>query len=203
MKESERVPGAAVATEEGPAPWERQEGEPKDAFNAFCTFRDMGQSRGIFKAFKQKTGKKTAKTANGTWTKWSSDWNWTSRALAWDDELDRINREEQIEARKRMAKLHARAGEQAIRKSMAKMRKTKTDDIPIGVVPRLLDSGVKTQRLALGEPDTIQDQRQSGKVGVEVDVFAAAEKMANDLRAKRAGLPVTPQSPERNGTAHP
>lgn len=64
-------------------PWERQEGESWKAYEAFCVFRDLGGKR---------TTPATAKALGKNESlikKWRSEYNWNSRAEAFDVQVQR------------------------------------------------------------------------------------------------------------------
>ena len=62
-------------------PWERQKGESEKAFEAFVTYRDMGEKRTLT-AVAEKLQK------SGTLIRrWKSTWDWAERVRAYDNEL--------------------------------------------------------------------------------------------------------------------
>ena len=78
-------------------PWLQQNGEGNEAYAAFCVYRDMGPQRSIDKAYQQQLSNTRATPltelvmrASGRWTAWSTIWNWTRRALAYDRRLQRV-----------------------------------------------------------------------------------------------------------------
>lgn len=80
-------------------PWERQEEESSQAFEAFISYRDLGAERNL-RAVTQKLHKSL--TIIG---RWSRDWNWVERARIWDNELDR---QAKAEAAKEVRKMRER-----------------------------------------------------------------------------------------------
>lgn len=81
--------------------WERQPGEGREAFEAFRQYRDIEpRERSIDAAFCAATGQqKGNKRAAGRWTHWSREWEWVSRAEAYDRylrDLELAAREEAI-----------------------------------------------------------------------------------------------------------
>ena len=64
-------------------PWERQKGESEKAFEAFVTYRDMGEKRTLT-AVAEKLQK------SGTLIRrWKSTWDWAERVRAYDNELEK------------------------------------------------------------------------------------------------------------------
>lgn len=85
-------------------PWERRTGEPLPAFHAFCHYRDLGTERSLTKAWaahqgicrKAMVGGKSATLppVPGSWTRWSSYWDWVARCEAYDADVDKQIREQ-------------------------------------------------------------------------------------------------------------
>jgi hypothetical protein len=84
--------------------WMQQPNESRQAFAAFCSYRDLDPSeRSIDEAWRKfKKGTKAAQKRNkadGTWRDWSTAHNWVERATAHDRHLQRVAqaaKEEQI-----------------------------------------------------------------------------------------------------------
>jgi len=76
-----------------PKLWERQEGEPLEAYDAFCCYRDApADARSIRMALTTLYGREPTQAELSTALVWSSQWGWVARTKAWHDELDRLNR---------------------------------------------------------------------------------------------------------------
>jgi hypothetical protein len=73
---------------EAPAPWERQPAESGRAYEAFCTYRDLGPGRSVVEAYRQSTGKTTATQASGGWNDWVKRFRWEPRARTYDAHLE-------------------------------------------------------------------------------------------------------------------
>lgn len=167
-------------------PWERQEGETAKAFEAFELFRRLGPDRTVQAAWEQywnrpgnrrKAGGKQAGPAHGYFRAWSSRHRWHERAVAWDEEvaalardqeLDRelkariAEQEEQIRQRQLMQE-EARAARAVGRRLLLRIlqgiesgqleRMTATELLPhLQKISTLLDTGQKLDRLFQGEP---------------------------------------------------
>ncbi len=72
--------------------WTRRPGETSAAYAAFCTYRDLGPSRSLAEAYRQRTGKEQAKQAGGNWTSWYRRNEWKNRAESYDAYLDEEKR---------------------------------------------------------------------------------------------------------------
>lgn len=79
-----------------PNPWDREAKESPVAYAAFLTYRDMGYNRTVSDAYRQHTGKLTAKMAGGQFLKYAKDFRWKLRAEAWDDHLQEASRRTEI-----------------------------------------------------------------------------------------------------------
>lgn len=91
---------------DAPAPWERQPGETDRQFYAFTVYRDAplsGQRRTL-------AGVKRVLERTSEWriNRWSVVNQWVPRALAWDDEQDRIWRASVLREKHRIAQQQAR-----------------------------------------------------------------------------------------------
>jgi hypothetical protein len=74
---------------EGPSPWDRKNGEPKDAYLWFLEYVYLGVMRSIFKLSNVKDlpyGMKEKPTQYQL-KQWRMKWNWDDRANDYDDEL--------------------------------------------------------------------------------------------------------------------
>lgn len=89
-----------MADDTPPAPWERQRGESRQAFEAFRTYRDMGAKRTVRKTAQELSKSET--TIKG----WSAKWSWVARTTAYDDMMDARWREAQMTELQAMAQRH-------------------------------------------------------------------------------------------------
>ncbi|HUV09221.1 MAG TPA: hypothetical protein VMX75_15910 [Spirochaetia bacterium] len=133
-------------------PWDRQSSETRQAFEAFQVYRDLGEDRSLTR---------TAAQLAKHWTliaRWSARWSWVSRVEAWDKHLDEINQRAQEQKRKEMAKRHANLamGLQGMAaKKLTDMQEQAKGYLKPADVAKFIEVGVKVERLARGEPDTV------------------------------------------------
>jgi hypothetical protein len=168
-------------------PYERQLGESSKAFAAFCIYRDRGPGRTLLEACRQFYGKPTANLRQ--LETWSTRWNWVSRVKAWDDELDRVNRESQAKARQDMAQRHAQAAMGLQEKAIRRLMSMQSAELAPGDVLRYLIEAAKLERLARGEPEAIHEERQKVSGHHEINLFAHIEQLAAAFRPfLRSGL---------------
>lgn len=129
-------------------PWERYPGEGSKAFAAFLRYRDMGVERSISKVAAE-FGKSTALLQ-----RWSSAWGWVSRVRAWESEQDRQKRLAEIIAIRAMAQRQARLGQLLQTRGTKRLADMTEDDVKLLSIfeaTRLIESGVRVERMARGE----------------------------------------------------
>lgn len=155
-------------------PWERQKNESRQAFEAFTAYRDLGATRSHVKVA-EKLGKSTTIIS-----RWSRKWNWVERVNAWDDELDRISRQEQAEKRKEMAKRHANEAMMFQQKLIERMQTLNPNELSPSDMARWFEIAVKVERLSRGETTENIKQDIRGQVGINNDI---ARRVIKDERA--------------------
>lgn len=146
-------------------PWERLEKEGAEAYEAFSIYRDMGASRSTAKVARQLSKSKQLMD------RWSSRHGWGLRCRSWDAELDKKAREERInevlDMRRRQARLGRALQELAVRGlrnlNSQKGKKGESVDPKLTApeVARLSRDGALLERLAMGEPGEILENRAS------------------------------------------
>lgn len=151
-------------------PWEKQKGESRQAFEAFVTYRDMGAYRSGAKVA-ERLGKSTQIIS-----RWSSRWNWVERTSAWDNELDRQNREAQIEAIKEMSERHTKQAMLFQQKVLERMRELSVRELSPNDMARWFEVAVKIERLSRGETTEILKQEHVGDIEVEITVVDEDEE---------------------------
>jgi hypothetical protein len=139
--------------------YHRQSGEPTKAFEAFVVYRKMGPDRTTLKVAEHFG--KTHKTYQG----YSIKHKWVQRALDWDADQDKAAAEAELEAIRDMRRRHV---EIALRMQELGGKTLKgwddlADSIPASVQPqdmvRILKEGTALERLTLGEPDQITEDK--------------------------------------------
>jgi hypothetical protein len=190
-------------SEPSPAPWEQQPEETPRAYTAFCVFRDLGPRRTLAAAaaaYYQRTADSLERQVD----KWSSAFRWVERAAAWDRHLDAEGRAAQEAARKEMAERHVREARGLQAKALERLRALLPEELSPADVLRYFVEAVKLERLALGEPDTVQRQELTGKGGSPLhfsleDAVAAArelEEAERDAVQRGGGATLQDRSPE-------
>lgn len=180
--------------------WERMNTEGEEAFEAFSTYRDMGNQRSNA-AVAQKLGKSIA-----LMNRWSSAYEWVKRAAEWDREVDRQRRQAQLDEVKAMARRHAQMAQlhltgmslpaQALLRKMQKDPQAFNDAletmaaVDLVLLVRSMASGLQSvaniERVSRGEPTEIGAVRSGSDVWdnpLEDAILGDAEsaKLASDL----------------------
>jgi hypothetical protein len=149
---------------ENAQPWEMQEGETSTQFAAFALYRDMGLARSLRLAARlanEKDGRTgDARGRNRRFEIWSTEWNWVQRAAAWDAELDRIDRLQIIERRKRANRRRVMMGRLLQSKAIEGIREIKAISLTIRELLALVQSGISTEDNGLGVSQLPAQQQQ-------------------------------------------
>jgi len=171
-------------------PWERQQGESPQAYLAFeCYRRIAAGERSLQRAWqdhcnqpgqaRQRRGKEAGRP-HGHWTRWMFRWRWQERALAWDEEVSALARDQELdrELKARLATQEEELRQRRLRKEEALAACTVArrmllrvlqavdagqldqlalaDLLPhLAKVSTLLEVGQKLDRLLSGEPTDI------------------------------------------------
>lgn len=130
--------------------WERQPGEAREAFRAFCIYRDLDVfDRSYERAFRIGCPHSKAKRCSGRWRLWASDWRWVERAEAYDAHKDRIaratreqehrrNLESYCEEKRKAAAAISKAALELLTKGQKRLKNVNVEDIPVEKLPAFL-----------------------------------------------------------------
>lgn len=145
-------------------PWERQQEETEKAFRAFAVYRDLGLVRTLTKASTE------IGTCRNQIAEWSAKYGWKDRTRAFDMHEDRISLLARRAAIESMNLRHAEAAEMAILVAAKEIKRYIKEGLELrpAELAKLLDVAVKIERLARGEPDSIQDNNSST---VQVQIY--------------------------------
>lgn len=174
-----------MAKENKPKPWEKQENETIKQFEAFVCYRDM-EHRSQEKVAKE-LGKSTQLIS-----RWSSANNWVERVAAWENEQDRILRQQQINDIKKMRKRHADAGalmvsistmalKEMLDTSDPKKPKLKAEiELNPHEISKLMDIGSKMERIGRGDVGDVIEQRDGGQSIDPVQIYIPDNNRGRD-----------------------
>ena len=153
-------------------PWERQENETPKQFEAFKIYRDM-ENRTI-----AKVGKQLGKSA-ALMERWSSQNSWVDRTAAWEDEQDRILRQEQIKDIKRMRERHAKIAFDGLERAAEALMYIPLEEIKMSDVSKLIDTCSKLERLSRGDTSEVVEERQGEAVNA-VQIYVPDNNRGRD-----------------------
>lgn len=184
--------------------WEQQPGESGTLFAHFVFYRDMRYPK-VTRQVKDEDGKikKTTtetvmdgtvpyekrslrKTAEAlgmnkrTIANQSAKWDWVRRCEAYDAHVDRMNREANEAAIRKMKQDHALLAQQMIRKATRRLLTMPDDEISAAELARIVDVGVKVERLSRGESTENQAVTHTGEVEVKRDASLDLSGLSNE-----------------------
>lgn len=130
-----------TVNEDGRNPWDKRPGESSRAYEFYRRFRDLGPLR----TFDPLVDPEHRVTLN-TIREWSQKHDWRDRALAWDDEVHRLEDQARLEALRGMHDRHQRAGRMAQSVAIQALSQVRAEDIPPYAAARLLELGARLER---------------------------------------------------------
>ena len=184
--------------------WEQQLGESGTLFAHFVFYRDMRYPK-VTRQVKDEDGKikKTTtetvmdgtvpyvkrslrKTAEAlgmnkrTIANQSTKWDWVRRCEAYDAHVDRMNREANEAAIRKMKQDHALLAQQMLRKATRRLLTMPEEEITAAELARIVDVGVKVERLSRGESTENQAVTHTGEVEVKRDAPLDLSGLSNE-----------------------
>ena len=176
-----------------PEVWDRQAKESLRAFKCFCVYRDMPYKDADNITRKQiergRSARAVAKETGVTFYTigdYMRKHDWTMRAAAYDTHIDRLKREQSEAEIVKMHKFHAAAGTALIKRAMRRVLNLEDDEISTADVVRMIDKGVKIERISRGESTERQDikQEHSGTITtkqVPVDLTSLSDEELDEF----------------------
>lgn len=183
-------------TEDQPI-WQRIDYERDKAFALFCIYRDLGPTRSIEKVSVKFLEDDGENITSRQLERYSSKFKWVERASAYDDYLDQIQIEKNLEAIEEMNKRHAEDAQTVQKAALDDLNSVYYDDGESkasvesrrNAAARTWDLGVKNERLARGA--ATEKIEQSGKIkqelSGEVKTEGRAEKIKDLFREAEKG----------------
>jgi hypothetical protein len=196
--------------------WERQRGEPPEAYEAFRVYLEMGPSRTSRQAFRQAFSKPDALQPDGKWNGWAAKWKWSDRARAWDNRAVAVGQEQVeraikskvvdwIKQRDKQVKLDLRTA-----RKLQKCADTLAD--PSRVESRDLDVAARVSRIsqemswkAIDNALGVAQQSASANPSAGVNDSAAAQaarklrELREQMRKEASGYKNGPPGDVKNG----
>ena len=142
-------------------PWERQSGESVQAFEAFAVYRDLGPARSVTKVARE-LDKSRALVG-----RWSRQFAWVVRATAYDREQDRLFLAEQAQARRDIARRHAKLAQAVQSKAVARLQALDPRELSPSELLRYIQVAAEIERRAAGEAPavgTVEERDQGADV---------------------------------------
>lgn len=172
------------------SPWERNNKESEQGWEAFVIYRDMGQSRSLVKVARRLN--KSGTMVN----RWKARHNWHERVKEWDrhaDDLKRAEKEKEIreQARReiRLGKLMQKLSESHLERYEPSIVENKDGSVSFHygrgkkIAPfdaRLLGTdGARLVKSGLGEPEKTEELILSGQT------FADLARLAREKKEKK------------------
>lgn len=155
--------------------YERQEGESKQAYEAFTVYRNLGITRSL-KEVANQLGKHRSLIE-----RWSKNNNWVDRAQVFDDEMDRRAILQNEQERKEMIIKHTEIARRMLEKVKIAVEALNPETLTANEIVKLFEIAVKIERLSRGESTDVSEITHSGDAtGTmdEQDVFKRVEQYA-------------------------
>lgn len=164
-----------AARPDAPKPWEQLPGENASQYSKFCKYRDMkyiGPRGETLDGMKAPFGERSLRgLARQLGLKYyqpigrlSVIHHWLERCEAYDLEIDRLAREQAEREILKMRKDHADLAAQMIKKAARRLLTISEEQLSAADIARLVDVGVKIERLSRGE--STENKQISGETTV-------------------------------------
>ncbi|MGH3368535.1 MAG: hypothetical protein ACRDPR_00900 [Nocardioidaceae bacterium] len=158
--------------------WERQSGESVQAFEAFAVYHDLGPARSVTKVARE-LDKSRALVG-----RWSRQFAWVMRATAYDREQDRLFLAEQAQARREIARRHAKLAQAVQSKAVARLQTLDPRELSPSELLRYVQVAAEIERRAVGEAPvagSVEDRDQ----GADVAALSDEERRARMDQLRR------------------
>lgn len=144
-------------------PWTMQPGESARAYEAFRIYRDAGRQRSLRKTALEFYGRENPGAVRQV-ADWSTRWSWVDRVRAWEEEQDRIYREEAAEAVREMGERHAKLAVAMLSKVVQRLQNLPADELGPRDVTAFVAEASRLERLARGQAaDTVEHRGADGE----------------------------------------
>lgn len=149
--------------------WDLREdlGETERAYYYFCLYRDMDLPLGMGAKRTLKRCAEMAGITASTIAKYYHSYKWSERVRAYDIFREKQRRDRHEKELDEMYDAHAKIGSSVIAKAMRKLLDTPNDMLTMNDVTKLLELGIKTERISRGE--TIEGKLKYAKLDVEIE----------------------------------
>ena len=158
-------------------PWERQKGESAQAYEAFVTYRDMGAERSVTRV------SQSLNKSRGLIGRWSSQWNWTERVRAYDNELEKEARAKAVKDRKAMTERHIGIAMQVQKKALEALASLSVEDMSPKDVKEYIKMATDLERLNRTLEEESSKGRDDSSTSLADAVIAAYQKRKEEGNA--------------------
>lgn len=196
-------------------PWDRQPSESRQAYHAFCEFRDLpARERSLDRAYthhrvvcvsRKEPGEipRPLLQATKCWKTWKRQWNWVARADAHDREIAETERLARRDAIAEMNKRHADIAVAFQQRCVSRLLEIQPNQLSPGLLIRWFEIATLVERRARGEATEIVKHENprppmdlSRLTDEELDVF---ERLLTKVEG--AADPAAQASPSSGDTA--
>jgi hypothetical protein len=131
--------------------YERMQGEPAKAWQAFTIYRDASAAR-AYRSVAESLGKSVSLIE-----RWGSRWHWQQRVMEYDRVQEIAARAEMARASKDMKQRHINEGLLLQQKGIERLQALDTDRMSVRDSILCVREGAKLERLSRGEPTAITE----------------------------------------------
>jgi hypothetical protein len=173
-KEGKPVHGRGVVD-----PWERQDRESSQAFEAFAVYRDLGPARSVTRVARE------LHKSRALLGRWSRQYAWVMRAAAYDREQDRLFVAEQAQARRDIARRHAKLAQAVQSKAVARLQALDPRELSPSELLRYIQVAAEIERRAVGEAPASTRAAEGLEEGADVAALKDEERRARMDQLRR------------------
>jgi len=137
-------------------PWDRQQGEGRRAYEAFCIFRDLGEGRSLPKVTQKLTKSRTLIN------RWARQFDWQRRADAWDASITEAARQQAAAEYKEMIMRQKTIGHMLQVNSANSIQKRGLDKASFHSLAEFIRLGVDMERSAWEMTRAQESAKDSG-----------------------------------------
>ena len=170
-----------------PEPWEQQPGEPNLWYARFERYRLTGPRRSLLALLngeRQANGARKARSVPESWALRAKQWRWRERAEAWDAFERQQARASHAEQVKEMNLRHIQEAKAFQSVGIQHLKSVQPEELTSAEALRFCMEAAKLERTAMGEPETIAEQRLTGEDGGAV-VFTLEDAVEADQELER------------------
>lgn len=159
-------------------PWERQNGESGQAYEAFAVYRDYGSSRTVSAVVKQ-LGK-----SRSLLDRWKARWDWETRAIAYDNYIEQQAKEKAIKDRKSMLNRHIKIAMQVQKKALEALDALNAEEMTPKDIKEYIRMATDLERLSrtigIDEQEVAEANKAKSLTGSILSAYQSQNDYANE-----------------------